>query len=393
MSCLEASSSRNHASIDYAMVTASLLHNHQHIAHITHHSGNKNKVPNNHPTGLVLAPYAFEGFEGPEKKISITFTHNGGEQSDLRRIKSEVWQQKVLDLAHCKIISRTSNEHFDAYVLSESSLFVYPDHVLLKTCGTTTLLYTIQPILELASSCNLKPDHIMYSRKNFVFPHLQPSPHSSFTEEVEYLNKFFAPHGSGRVVGPLDGDHWYLYMAQLNQDVTPSQEKNVVLEIMMHDLDMNVMKQFCRGSHNSTLTSYDISKKSGITNILPGSTIDAFQFEPCGYSMNGLLKQFYSTIHITPEEHCSFASYETNCDKNVDQVIDEVAKVFKPGRMTVTVMIRNDPKKCLDLQQHKVSCESLVMKQKCQYNYRGGYELLFMYYERSKKEQGQNFYQ
>jgi len=381
---------RNHASIDYTpMVTASLLQHQQSASHVTHHSGNK--VNNPGLTGLVLAPYQFEGFEGPEKKISITFKPNdicSIEQGNLRLIESEVWQKNVLDLAHCKIISKTSNQYFDAYVLSESSLFVYPQHVLLKTCGTTTLLHTVQPILDLARSCDLTPDHVMYSRKNFVFPHLQPSPHSSFNEEVDYLNEFFSPHGSGKIVGPKDGDHWYLYMAQLNQDDKLESEKNIVLEIMMHDLDSKVMNQFMRGDHNAGLSSYDISKGAGITGILPGSTIDAFQFEPCGYSMNGLLNKFYSTIHITPEEHCSFVSYETNCDKNIDATIDRVAEVFRPGRMTVTVMIRNDHAKCVDLQRHKVSSQHLSMRQKCCYSYSGGYELLFMYYERAR-QQGQ----
>lgn len=37
---------------------------------------------------------------------------------------------EMLDLAACQIVSFRSNAHFDAYVLSESSLFVYPDRMV-----------------------------------------------------------------------------------------------------------------------------------------------------------------------------------------------------------------------------------------------------------------------
>ena len=49
-----------------------------------------------------------------------------------------------MTLAACEILSSTSNDTFDAYVLSESSLFVYPTTWVLKTCGNTRPLACLE---------------------------------------------------------------------------------------------------------------------------------------------------------------------------------------------------------------------------------------------------------
>jgi S-adenosylmethionine decarboxylase len=77
---------------------------------------------------------------------------------------------------------------------SESSLFVFPHKLILKTCGTTTLLAGIPPILELAQKAGFPYGEIyrvFYSRKSFMFPERQRSPHGSWGEEVQRLNSYF----------------------------------------------------------------------------------------------------------------------------------------------------------------------------------------------------------
>lgn len=89
-------------------------------------------------------------FEGPEKKLEVYFSR-GDDSSGLRRFQHDVWSDMLADAA-CTILHQESNKDFDAYLLSESSMFVYPDRLILKTCGTTTLLLALpkvrlQPLL------------------------------------------------------------------------------------------------------------------------------------------------------------------------------------------------------------------------------------------------------
>jgi S-adenosylmethionine decarboxylase len=129
----------------------------------------------------------YTGFEGAEKKIEVCFRPDASQPNGLRSVLPQMWQSSILDMIHCTIIGATNNAHFDSYVLSESSLFVYPYKVILKTCGTTTLLHAIQPLIELAKTqCNLVPDSVFFSRKNFKFPERQLSPHTSLEEEVRH---------------------------------------------------------------------------------------------------------------------------------------------------------------------------------------------------------------
>jgi S-adenosylmethionine decarboxylase len=80
-----------------------------------------------------------------EKKVEIDF-HIADPQHDLRRIpRSSI--DAFLTLAKCTVISTRNNEHFDSYLLSESSLFIFPTKIILKTCGTTMLLKSVESIL------------------------------------------------------------------------------------------------------------------------------------------------------------------------------------------------------------------------------------------------------
>jgi len=201
---------------------------------------------------------------------------------------------------------------------------------MIKTCGTTTLLKIIPKLLEYAKSCELDVELVMYSRKNFLFPEAQQFPHNDWHAELDYLGNFF--DGNSYVLGPLTNDHWYLYLADYS-DNTAESSKEQTLEIMMHNLDRNAAFNFYRKEGTE-----DKDKFPGVAELITGQETDEFNFTPCGYSMNGLRDQVYSTIHVTPEPHCSYASFETNLSlPSYRALISSVFDIFQPGTVTLTL--------------------------------------------------------
>ena len=201
----------------------------------------------------------------------------------LKSVAADTWVG-MLDMVNCKILSVLESEAVDAYLLSESSMFVFPHKIILKTCGTTTLLLGLQRMLHIAAVHSGFPFHnveslddiraaatpyrVFYSRKNFLFPDRQQGPHRSWKQEVRYLDDMF-DGGSAYMVGKMNGDHWYLYITTPNQALTPprtpesepstashakipagtasfasSGGNDETLEILMTDLDPETAQQY-----------------------------------------------------------------------------------------------------------------------------------------------------
>ncbi|EXJ60567.1 adenosylmethionine decarboxylase [Cladophialophora yegresii CBS 114405] len=193
----------------------------------------------NHEVALDLD--SSNAFEGPEKLLEVWFSPSPdalqgcSEPMGLKAVPAEVWKT-MLDLVNCKVLSIIESEDVDAYLLSESSMFVFPHKLILKTCGTTTLLCGLPRILEIAVlfggfaqatappsngiSVAAAPYRVFYSRKNYLFPDRQHGPHRSWRNEVQTLDKLFVG-GSAYMIGKMNGEHWYLYLTEPYTMLTP----------------------------------------------------------------------------------------------------------------------------------------------------------------------------
>jgi len=325
-------------------------------------------------TGFDVAFTAPTGFEGPEKRLEITFREDARQPDGLCVITREQWQE-LCTLAKCTIISHTKNDYFDSYVLSESSLFVFPFKMMMKTCGTTTLLNAIPKLIEFADMLGLTLEHVMFSRKNFVFPHCQVGPHTDWRTEVEELNTYF--DGTSYVFGPQNSEHWYLYVADYSNEARATSAPERTLEIMMHNLDHRAAQQFYNGDEIG-----DQDKFPGVAELVQDSETDEFNFRPCGYSMNGLRKDSYYTIHVTPEPHCSYASFETNLSlPSYKSLIHNVFRIFQPG--TVTLAHYFDRRTKSDIPEYKLDLEleGYLLKNKTVSVVEGNMEVILCNYE------------
>lgn len=276
-------------------------------------------------------------FEGPEKTLEVCFRPGSGGEMGCRAFGREQLDI-ICQHARCTILSRISNQYLDAYVLSESSLFVYPLKIVIKTCGTTTLLRCIASILKFAASQGLELEWLGYSRKNYNFPGDQAFPHSSFDQELSFIKSHSSLcerlDGSGYVLGPVTGDHWFVYVAD-KCDRPSYLSTDKVINIMMFDMDESCAKMFFKSQNP---TAKEMTTRSGIAALVPGAVIDDCAFEPCGYSMNAILFDSYTTVHVTPESSCSYASFETNQSlKSYTSLIKNVLSVFRPRRFVLTM--------------------------------------------------------
>ena len=291
----------------------------------------------------VTPPYVPGSFEGPEKTLEVCFRPGVGVPEGLRSL-TRVQLDFLCTLAKCTILSHISSNYIDAYLLSESSLFIYKDRLIMKTCGTTTLLRCLNTLLQYADDLGMELNWCGYSRKNLNNPGAQLWPHSSFGDEIKYLSQHehlcTRLHGTAHILGPVTGDHWFVFVAdhsEVPHSLTcPNADKESTINMMMFDMAPEVASIFYQD--NTPGSGREMTVKSGIYGLVPGAAIDETAFSPCGYSMNSILHDVYCTIHVTPEAACSYASYETNSSlDNYTPVVRNVLNVFKPQRFVLTL--------------------------------------------------------
>jgi S-adenosylmethionine decarboxylase len=152
-------------------------------------------------------------------------------------------------------------------------MFVSKRRWILKTCGTTTPLQCLEPLLSMAFEIGgySEIEDFFYSRKNYKRPELQVSPHRGFEEEVAFLDQFF-DDGRAYCLGSVNRECWYLYTVcrrgvgeVLVDELSLAQNMMVpdpdqTIEVLMTDLDPEIMAMFTKemssDAKDATLVSF-----------------------------------------------------------------------------------------------------------------------------------------
>jgi len=265
-------------------------------------------------------------FEGPEKKLEIIlFSAQGG----LRENRQDRWRA-VAAASGAEIISHISSSSLDAYLLSESSLFVWPDRILMITCGQTVLLRALPKILSIVGRQNVAM--VFYERKNLMFPADQPA---DFEADVAMLTANFP--GKSYRLGPANADHVHLFFSS-HAGIEPTPD--ATLQVLMSDLSPDTARRFFAGNG----TAERIVARTGLDTLYGRMQIDSHLFTPAGFSANGIRDQRYFTVHVTPQKDGSYTSFETNViEADYSRVVSRVLDIFAPERFTLVLTSSMDP--------------------------------------------------
>lgn len=253
-------------------------------------------------------------FEGSEKKLEIVMRP----QSDsLRTLGQKYWQQ-IVTKARADILCSMSNDQCDAYLLSESSLFVWDNRFLMLTCGTTTLVDAAAHFIRDRGQQNL--DFVSYQRKNEYLPHRQRTTVQDDLKKFRTLLDIKAHQ-----LGYLDTHHHFLFHYAHPDYRPPSHD--ITGELLMYHISEQAAKALLNPCSIESIREF-----LALDELLDGFMFDDYLFKPFGYSVNLLKEDDYATIHITPQQCSSYVSFETSLDLSGEYrfIVEHLLEKLRP---------------------------------------------------------------
>ena len=255
-------------------------------------------------------------FEGPEKKLEIVID---AKNSSLRSMGYSFYEALV-EKAGAKIISEISSESCDAYLLSESSLFVWDHRLTMITCGATTLSAVAIHLVQVLGAENILS--FIYERKNEYCPERQVS---DFYQDLELFKKHISIPGRVFCFGDTGGNHMLLY--HWDKPYVPN-ATDQTLEVLMYGLQGSVLELFTTPGTQVA----DVRHFLQFSKALEGFQWNDHMFNPYGYSLNAIRGSDYFTIHVTPEKNFPYVSFEASISdlENPQMLVEEAVGMFQP---------------------------------------------------------------
>jgi S-adenosylmethionine decarboxylase len=286
-------------------------------------------------------------FEGVEKRIEVRFHVAADNTAGLRALERKELDD-ICTASKCTIIHSEPDDCFDSYILSESSLFVFRDRIMIKTCGTTAPLNGVKVILDAAKLHDIEPLHLVYSRSSFVFPDLQQFPHDTLGNELDFLNQLGLSlevvDQNSRVMGDPLGTYWLVHSMRFGSSSAVKSHEKYTIDCIMTGLAPEACAAFWKDAGYSDHRN-DAAMSASIESFDPTLRVVGKAFDPCGFSANvhGVGTDNYLSVHVTPQEEFSYASVEGSFNSQFGQIdltafVQRVVDVFRPKKLLVTLI-------------------------------------------------------
>lgn len=249
-------------------------------------------------------------YEGTEKRLEISI-----KQNNLLQFPEIFWQEMVAQ-ADAFILSKIENKTLRAYLLSESSLFIWKNKLLLITCGNTNLVKAAQFFQKKLTREKILS--LLFHRHQAIRPELQET---DFAQDCALLST----HLQGKTM------HWREeYKGDLFLSGNTAKANSHCKQILMlHGLSGPFAEKLQAG----TASTEQIESTLALTDFFPALCLDQYTFTPKGYSLNAIAGNNYLTIHITPEKLSNYLSLESSFAEQVMQpFIKHLMRLFTPSQ-------------------------------------------------------------
>lgn len=269
-------------------------------------------------------------YEGSEKRLEITSSLN------LLEFEYDFWSTMV-EQAGAYIISSIENNEVKAFLLSESSLFVWEHRLLLITCGETNLVHA-----SLYFQKMVKREHItslLFQRHQAHQPERQKSSFQQDSLKLQEKLKGDSHHWSEGYCGDI-----FLFGNNQQSNAT----KNI---LMLHELESEFFTELQEKKIEETIVASKLKLLQHFQTFL----IDQHSFQPKGYSLNAIDSERYFTIHITPEKLSSYISFESNLPiQEIANFQQHLLSLFNPERAYLMSFNRTNEKINIETTEIKI---------------------------------------
>ncbi len=247
-----------------------------------------------------------------EERVDLVFA----DLSAPLRDKPLAFWRKVVNEAGAKILAKQEGFGIDSYVLSESSLFVFDDRMVMITCGATTLLDGAIGFARRMADEKLA--RFVYQRRG-----LPEASSKEFRERLSHIRAELGPRLGAAVV---DGDTVLFHPPPQRPRLG---EGRICAQLMMRKLNPRVEAIFRGPADRSRERAI---AGLGLQELVKGFQVLDHHFTPFGYSLNAIGESEYYTIHISPQGPQSFASFEFDghVRNEVGQCLRRLLSVFAP---------------------------------------------------------------